>query len=285
MPAKRVKVRAAAPVEFGEVAAFCAGREHDDATREIRRRRERWLADAAAGGLGILVALDGDAPPFLTSGAERLARDELTSLVDGLVVGLLQYSFIEETLHPVTGEGYLVLDCLWVLPPYLGCGVGRALMNGVIREARAQRAGVAVVAYRGASPFPTWAHMPEAFFRRFGFEAVAAEADRVLMAVNYGAAGKPAFVPAAARAASGTEYLCHPCCPASLWGAAEVKRQIAERGLARVSTREVASRDEVRSLGALWGVCQDGRVVVNRLAFWRDVARVLGLKEEDGVTP
>jgi GNAT superfamily N-acetyltransferase len=256
------------PTEFDEVAAFCAGREKDPRTREIKRRRRRWLEEMAPRGLVVLLAIDPSPPRVLDFDGERVSPEELTRLADGLAVGLLEYAPVEETLYPVTGTGHLFIDCLWVIPPYLGRGVGRALVGGVVREARAGRLGVAVIAWRGAEPARSWSYMPASFFRAFGFDAVDEDGDRVLLAVNYGAAAPPRLAKPTAAEASGVELLCHPSCPASLWAAAEAP--------AAVAVVEVEGAEATRRCGVLFGLRVDGRLVLNRLVLPADVARAAG---------
>lgn len=284
MTGKIVKVRPAMTTEFDDVAAFCAGRGKDAKTREIKRRRRHWLQEMAPHGLKVILAIEPRPPRFIDFGGERVSRDELTLLADGLVVGLLEYVPIEETLYPVEGRGYLFVDCLWVMRPYVGRGIGRALMDGVIRHARGNDSGVATVAWRGAVPADDWSYMPAAFFRSFGFDAVDEEGDRVLMAVSYGARGKPALVPPRPFEYDGVTFLCHPSCPASLW-AAETVRGIPGRVEAgNVKIVEVEGREGSRRFGALFGVCVEGRVTVNRLAFASDVEDGLKRRESDRST-
>ena len=285
MPSSKVfKVRPAAPAEFNDVAAFCAGKDNDAETATYGRRRRAWLEEMAPRGLKVVVAVDDAAPATLLIDGERVPRDDLTNFADGLAVGLLEYVPIEHTLYAVAGEGYLFVDCLWVIPPYLGRGVGRALLAAVIREARHREAGVAVVAWRGPQPYASWAFMPAAFFAAAGFEVVAADGDRALMTVSYGLKTKPAFVAAPPRDETAVEYLCHPSCPASMRGASRVGREAAARRATDIVCHEITGRDDVARYGALFGVCRAGRPAVNRLAFWREVAAVAGIEEELGAS-
>jgi GNAT superfamily N-acetyltransferase len=272
---KIVKVRSAMATEFDDVAAFCAGRGTDGKAREIRRRRRYWLQEMAPRGLTVLLAVDPRPPRFVDFGGERVSRDELTVLIDGLVVGILEYVPIEETLYPVEGRGYLFVDCLWVMPPYVNRGVGRALMDGVVRRARGSGSGVVTVAWRGANPANDWPYMPAAFFRSFGFDAVEEEGDT---------REPPTLVPSSAREEEGITFLCGPSCPASLWAAEEVREISGEGEAARVKIVEVEGKESSHRVGALFGVCTGGRVVVNRLAFESDVEVELNRRESDRST-
>jgi len=114
-----------------------------------------------------------------------------------------------------------------------------------------------------------------AFFHGFGFEVADEDGERVLLAVDYGARQAPRFVRPAARAAAGIEYLYHPSCPASAWGAAKVAQELEGRGVEEVRTVEVAGREGARVYGALFGICVRGRLVVKRLASCDDVVAIL----------
>ena len=283
MTRKPIRIRTAALAEFDELAAFCAGRDHDAVTREIKRRRRQWLEEMSGHGLVLVVAIDPTPPAVIKRGNEKIAREELTLLADGLVVGLLEYVPVETTWYPVDGDGYSFVDCLWVMPGYTGRGIGRELLTVVIREARRVAGGVATLAWRGVNPAASWSYMPAPFFRKHGFEVVGEDGDRVLMAVSYGAKEKPRLLTTSVVPEAGWAFLCHPSCPASRWAALEVEKT----GIG--SQPEVAiimarSRDEARARGALFGLFRDGKVILNRLAFGKDVQKALGLGDDDSAT-
>jgi GNAT superfamily N-acetyltransferase len=278
---KVIRVRQAQPTEFDDIAAFCAGRAKDPVTRAIKRRRRQWLQEMEPRGLKILVALEPGRRRYIDFGGERMSRDELTLLADGLAVGILEYQPIEETLYPVKGRGYFFVDCIWVLPPFTGSGVGRALMEGIVRRARVVESGIATIAWKGTNPADDWSYMPADFFRAFGFDAVEEDGDRVLMAVSYGLREKPHLVPVQRLNDESITFLCHPSCPASMWAAEEVRDIAAGASEREIKIVEVEGRTGSHRCGALFGVCAGGRVAVNRLAFADDVNAEIDRRNKD----
>lgn len=283
MTEKLIKVRPAAFSELDDLAAFCAGREHDPTTRELKRGRRQWLEAMVGQGLKLLVAIDPTPPAVIKMGEEKIAREELSLLADGLVVGLLEYAPGEITWYPVDANGYRYVDCLWVIPGYTGRGIGRALLSGVVREARRMESGVAVTAWRGPNPVSTWAYMPARFFRANGFEIVDEDGDRVLMAVSYGLKTKPRLRPVACEPSHPGALHCSPCCPASWRAALEAEKAAVETGR-ELEVVTVKTREEVQARGFIFGLEHFGTLLLNRMVFRADVEKAFGPGEDDSST-
>lgn len=283
MTEKAIKVRRAVFSELDELAAFCAGREYDPTTRDLKRGRRQWLEAMMGRGLKLLVAIDPTPPAVVEVGDERIAREELSLLADGLVVGILEYAAAEISWYPIDGDGYLCVDCLWVIPGYTGRGIGRALLNGVIREARRMESGVAVIAWRGPNPVSTWAYMPAPFFRASGFEVVDEDGDRVLMAVSYGLKTRPRLRAVTCESSLPWALYCSSCCPASRWAALEAEKAAAEAGR-ELEVVTVKTREEIQARGFIYGLGHSGTLLLNRLVFRADLVKAFGSGEDDSAT-
>ena len=93
----------------------------------------------------------------------QIARED-----DGLVSGFVLYYPIERAPLDVTGEGLYMVQCVTVKPEFRGRGVGRALVESALSDARANGAsGLAVEAFRGERR-GEWEYMPSTFFDHMG---------------------------------------------------------------------------------------------------------------------
>lgn len=82
----------------------------------------------------------------------------------------IEYGPAERAWIPVDAPGYLMINCFWVSGQYKGKGHGKALLQSVIDDARAQgKAGLVTVA--GASKLPFMSDTK--WLLRQGFEVVA----------------------------------------------------------------------------------------------------------------
>lgn len=145
--------------------------------------RKRWLHDMAGKGLWVAVAFGAD----------------------GEKQGLAECVPIEWAAEPVSGDGSLFINCLWVLPRYWRTGVGRALMEYVIARAANDGSGrgaggVTVLAYEKDRWFGYFSYMPAGFFRRFGFSEVDRDGSRVLLYLDLGGAHSPSLLRPRTRA-------------------------------------------------------------------------------------
>ena len=70
--------------------------------------------------------------------AARLAEGHVLRKLKGKECAFIEYAPLETAWTPVVGENYLYIYCLWVTGSPKGSGVGRALMEGCIADARAK---------------------------------------------------------------------------------------------------------------------------------------------------
>ncbi len=226
--------------------------------------RKRWLKDMAEKGLWVAVAFGAD----------------------GGKQGLVESVPIEWAAEPVSGEGSLFINCLWVLPCYWKPGVGTALMEHVItcarNDGRARRAGgVTALAYEKDRWFGYFSYMPAGFFRRFGFSEVDRDGSRVLLHLDFGGARRPSLMRPRTRpdvlGASTThvvEVLYSSQCPWSGWMIDGIRSHL---GKLDVDVRLVNTDDRavIEEYGLTRGVCVDGRPLITRLASGREVVRAV----------
>lgn len=226
--------------------------------------RKRWLQDMAEKGLWVAVAVG----------------------TDGGKQGMVECVPIEWAAEPVSGEGSLFINCLWVLPRYWKTGVGTALMEHVIIRARNDgRArgggGVTVLGYEKDRWFGYFSYMPVGFFKRLGFSEVDRDGSRVLLHLDLGGVRKPSLLHPRARAdvlgfsaRHVVEVLYSSQCPWSGWMIDGIRNHL---GKLDVEVRLVSTDDRavMQEYGLTRGVCVDGRPLITRLASGCEVVRVL----------
>ena len=128
--------------------------------------------------------------------AARLAEGHVLRKLKGKECAFIEYAPLETAWTPVVGENYLYIYCLWVTGSPKGSGVGRALMEGCIADARAK--GKSGVCMLGAKKQKAWLS-DQGFARKFGFETVdETPGGYTLLALSFDGS-KPAFSPSAKR--------------------------------------------------------------------------------------
>lgn len=85
---------------------------------------------------------------------ERIREGHVFRKLAGNDCAFIEYAPIETAWAPVEGEDYLYLYCLWVQGAPRGQGVGKALMESCLQDARAK--GKAGVCMLGAEKQKTW---------------------------------------------------------------------------------------------------------------------------------
>ncbi len=96
----------------------------------------------------------------------QVARDD-----GGEVAGFILYYPVEEAPLDVEGEGLYVAQCMFVKPHLRKNGIGRALVESAVDDARAQGAsGFAVEGFKGRY-CGRFEYMPASFFEHLGMTA------------------------------------------------------------------------------------------------------------------
>lgn len=159
------------------------------------------------------------APEFITLNEENLASEQLCCIVrakkahpgverkrawlkdqlgeghvfrklPGSACAFIEYAPVETAWAPVEGENYLYIYCLWVQGAPKGQGIGKALMDSCLQDARAQgRSGVCML---GARKQKAWLS-DQSFAKKFGFETVDTAGEYELLAVRFDEAAAPHF--------------------------------------------------------------------------------------------
>jgi GNAT superfamily N-acetyltransferase len=270
----RVKIRPMAPAEVSAAAEFCAGKAPGTVSAECRRRRRYWLQERIAAGSVVLFAVKEGVPKSVKypDGA-RVPGEELASVGDNLIVGLAEYGPLDVSPHPVRGEGVLHLNCLRVLEPYRGQGVGTELVRAFVRAAR-NVGGGSVLAWKDEeTPYP---YGPTGFFKKFGFGEVVADGPRALMYLDYGAPQPELIRPEALPyPVSRVTVFWSGACPGCVWGMKEIAAELDRRRGADVKLVNTDKREDVERYGIMCGLAVRGKITEQRAATWDDVGAAL----------
>lgn len=100
---------------------------------------------------------------------KRLAEGHVFRKLSGSGCAFIEYAPLERAWVPIVGENYLYLYCLWVTGEPKGQGVGRALMEGCIADAKGK--GKSGICMLGAAKQKAWLS-DQSFAKKFGFETV-----------------------------------------------------------------------------------------------------------------
>lgn len=227
-----------------EDAYFVSTCSHVDESAEIDacgRRRLAWLAERAAQGARVKVAL-----------------------VDGRHAGFAYVVPIEASPCGPTGRDLMVLPCLWVLPGNKRCGAGEALMDAAEEETRRQkRKALCTTGFTGDFWF-----MPATFFEHRGYTTVSSRGtSRLLWKVFDASAAAPsplerryAFEPVAGKVA--VDLYWNPFCQTSDIEAQRVREVAAEFGDAVVLREWSASkREDLLRHGICRGIYINGKEI------------------------
>ncbi len=121
-----------------------------------------------------------------------ILRGQVARSEDGRPVGFILYYPIEEAPMDILGEGLYVVQCVHVMPEFQNRGIGRALIETALSDARNSGAsGMAVEGFRQQRP-GRFEYLPGSFFQHIGLSEAETRGSATLYYVSF---DQPANVP------------------------------------------------------------------------------------------
>jgi GNAT superfamily N-acetyltransferase len=213
--------------------------------------RKEWLTGMMKQGLQVIVAIG----PNKTK------------------MGLVEICPIHLATEPVSGRNGLFINCMWVLPPKWKQGVGKALIEHAIENARPS-GGLSVLAYGGDRWFGYFQYMPASFFKQFGFSEVDRDETRVLLYLDLGGKEKPSLIQPKVmpvdEESTSIEVLFNSQCPWSGWMANRACREFGKYDVA-INTVNTDDRKIMEKYGLSRGVLLNGFPILKRMSSVKEI--------------
>lgn len=188
--------------------------------------------------------------------AERFPRGHRFLKCDLRGKVFIEFSPAEESVFPVHGEGYAMIQCFWVSGRYKGQGLGRLLFEECERMCRAAGyKGIAAVVGSAKRPFM----VDKNALLHFGFEICDRAEPWYELAVKRfdGKAEPPRFWESARRGrlpkTEGLDFFFSPCCPFNR----DFTRMMADKAREMGFTVRITELKDRKSLSLLpipWGI-------------------------------
>jgi len=275
-----LKIHSIKEDELDYISAICLDPSVGKKTREMMgdgmKNRLQWIKEMMPKGLEILVALDTPKDEIINyKWAGRMKHSELA--IQGKVpMGLLEYLPIEYALEPVEGKKLLFINCMWILPPFWQCGIGKALLESFLDKIT-QYEGGCVITYDKDKWFGTSIdYMPSNFFKKFGFREVDREGSRYLLFYDFGSKSKPKFITLKEKIISEedqniVEIFYNSQCPWSMYMINEIKTEMKKYPQFQVNLINTDDRKIVEQYGISRGIRLNGKTIIKRMGIWEDI--------------
>ena len=193
-----MKIKKITETEIEFIPTICldpsVGKESIAAMQEGMSDRLNWIKKMMEIGLEVLVALEKPKNEVIHyKWVGKILHSDLA--IKGQVpMGLLECIPIEYALEPILGEKSIFINCMWILPPFWGKGVGRALIEFLIKRAKGV-GGVSTIAYDGDKWCGTSiSYIPSSYFKNFGFKEIERDGSRVLLHLDLGGNNLPKLI-------------------------------------------------------------------------------------------
>jgi GNAT superfamily N-acetyltransferase len=237
--------------------------------------RIAWVKEMMLKGLGILLAHEKPRNETIHyKWVGNMLHSDLA--IQGRVyMGLLEYIPIEHAIDAVSGKNSLFINCMWILPPFWQTGTGKALLEAFIEKAR-EYGGASVIAYDNEKWFGTAiTYMPSSFFKKFGFQEVNRDGNRVLLNLDLGGSSRPKFISFRSREFDKNnpylEIFFNSQCPWARFMINSVKKGIEKYPRLTIKCINIGNAEIVQSTGISRGVCFNGIPLFKRMASWEEI--------------
>jgi len=277
-----MRVKKITETDLDFIPAICldpsVGKESITAMQDGMGDRINWIKNMMEIGLEIFVALEKPKKEEIYyKWVGKMLHSDLA--ISGQVpLGLLECAPIEYALEPIKGEKSLFINCLWILPPFWGKGVGKALIEFLINRAK-KIGGTSVLAYDGDKWCGTSInYMPLSFFKKYGFEEIERDGSRVLLHLDLGAKTPPKLIYPKYESFEDKNdarlvafYNCQ--CPWSKLMIDDLNKNTKDNPNIKLKIIETNNRKIIEKFGISRGLIINGTPVINRLALWNEMQK------------
>ncbi|NHJ21969.1 MAG: GNAT family N-acetyltransferase [Candidatus Lokiarchaeota archaeon] len=237
-----------------------------------------WIKKMMEIGLEIFVALEEPKNEEIHyKWAGKMLHSDLA--VNGQVpMGLLECVPIECAIEPIKGENSLFINCIWILPPFWGKGVGKALIEYLITRAK-DIGGVSTIAYEGDKWCGTSInYMPFEFFKKFGLKEIERDGSRVLLHLDLGAENPPKLIYPQYENLQNERDNClvafyNSQCPWSKLMIDDLNKNIEENPNLQFKAIKTDNREIIQKYGISRGLIIEGKPIIKRIALWNEMQK------------
>jgi GNAT superfamily N-acetyltransferase len=239
-------------------------------------KRMEWIKQMMKKGLELFIALEEPRDEILNYKWVGKINHRDLAINDKVPMGLLESIPIEYALEPIVGKDMLFINCMWILPPFWGQGVGNALLTTFTKSAK--KVGAAsVIAYDKERWFGTTIeYMPMNFFKKNNFIEVDREGGRVLMLLDFKSSNPPKFLNSNPNLERKSQKLyinlfCNDQCPWSTFMLNEFQEGIKSCENIEFNIIKTNKKKTIEKFGISRGVILDDNPVFKRMVTWEQV--------------
>ena len=262
------------------IPAICldpsVGKDGKEAMSNAIDKRMEWIKEMMKKGLELFIALEEPRDEVLNYKWVGKINHRDLAINDKVPMGLLESIPIEYALEPIVGKDILFINCMWILPPFWGQGVGKALLTAFTKNAKNVGAA-SVIAYDKEHWFGTTIeYMPMNFFKKNNFIEVDREGGRVLMFLDFKNSNPPKFLSSNPNLEKKIQKLCinifcNDQCPWSSFMVKEFQEGIKSCENIEINIIKTNKKKTIEKFGISRGVILDDNPVFKRMVTWDQV--------------